>query len=528
MALSPLRTTLACVAVTLTSACVKWEDTRREIVTPLNQLVHVDYPLAMKSGDAEQVTRLFAPELVDWAAEDVREVVAPFSRIDHSRCVVYDSTPPDASGAVSTECVLRIDGVRSGERFTFEQARTLTARPTSGVDGAEWKIVGVETGYTAELHGGPVFVDEAAARGLNATNRSRGTPGRYGEVLTYVGSSGVAVGDVDGDGADDLLLLSGDRMRLFKNRDGQFEDVTEASGITTPDEGECRCAYFADIDNDGDQDLFAAMFLGEALLFENEGAGTFRRVPSSESGIVVTHGQTSSACFGDFDRDGDLDLVLANGNNIYVEHPEPERNGRNAYPDQYFENDGDGTFTDATRAAGLGETGWALACAVSDYDRDGDLDLFIANDLGLDLLYRNRGDGTFDEVAEGAGIVFPGSSMSADFGDLNGDGWPDLYVSGMASNSRWMLHQPGFPVPIAFPFSAMFRGFALEIMWQMFHGNRLYVNNRDGTFREVSKETRSDWLGWAWSAVFLDYDNDARLDIYCANGFWSGEETTDC
>ena len=74
----------------------------------------------------------------------------------------------------------------------------------------------------------------------------------------------------------------------------------------------------------------------------------------------------------------------------------------------------------------------------------------------------------------------------------------------------------------------LLRGYALSVMWQMFHGNRLYLNNHDGTFREVSKESRSDWLGWGWSAVFLDYDNDSFLDIYCANGFWTGKEATDC
>ena len=506
------------------TACTSWEDTRREIVTPLNRLVHVDYPEALGCGDTSQVTRLFAPDLENWAARDTRDITGRFSRIDRSRCVIHDSTPPDDTGAVRTECVLRIDGVSLGKRFTWEQERMITARP----EGGEWKITGIETGRTVNVPSATVFAEEATARGLIARNRSRGTPDRSGVLRTYVGSAGVAVADVDGDGTDDLLMLSGDRMRLFLNRGGKFEDVTASCGITTPEKGECRCGYFADIDNDGDQDLFVAMLLGDNLLFKNDGRGKFRLVPGHESGLLTTHGQTSSACFGDFDGDGDLDLVLANGNNIYVTDPDPERNARNGYPDQYFKNNGDGAFTEATEAAGLGETGWALACAVSDYDKDGDLDLFIANDIGIDVLYRNRGDGTFEDATLDAGFIYPGSSMSADFGDVNGDGWPDLYVSGMASNSRWLLRQPGFPVPIPFPINVLFRDYALGIMWHMFHGNRLYLNNRDGTFREVSKETRSDWLGWGWSAVFLDYDNDSFLDIYCANGFWTGKEATDC
>ena len=510
--------------VVLVASCASWEETRREIVTPLNQLVHFDYPQALRGGDTARTTSLFAPELQEWAMQDLMDITGRFSRIDRSRCVIYDSAPPDDTGAVRTECVLRLDGISNGASFTWQQDRVITARSVAG----EWKITGVETGHSISVPSATVFAEEAGARGLIAPNKSRGSLDRTGVFRTYLGSAGVAVGDADGDGADDLLMISGDRLRLFLNRDGQFENVTESSGIVTPDQGECRSGYFADIDNDGDQDLFVAMLEGENLLFENEGRGKFRSVPCSESGLVTTHGQTSSACFGDFDRDGDLDLVLANGNNVYLIDPDPERNARNGFADQYFRNNGDGTFVDATEEAGIGETGWSLACSVSDFDKDGDLDLYIGNDIGLDVLYANRGDGTFEDVTEDAGLTYPGASMSTDFGDVNGDGWPDLYVAGMASNSRWMLRQPGFPVPAPWPISWLFRGYVLDVMWQMFHGNRLYLNNRDGTFREESIASRSDWLGWAWSAVFLDYDNDGLLDIYCANGFLTGEDSADC
>jgi len=515
---------LQLLLVLCTAACVSWSDTKREIVTPLNRLVHSDYPAAIASGDAAQLTPLFAPELAEWAERDAREVTGSFSRLDRSRCVIFDTAPPDRTGAVRAECVLRLDGLVDGEPVTWEQDRVITAKPQDG----QWRIVAVEPGHTVRVSGGPVFAEESAARKLVARNRSRGTPDRNGGRQVYMGSAGIAVGDVDGDLDDDLLLVSGDRLSLFVNDGGVFEDVTASSGITTPETGECRCAYFADVDNDGDQDLFVAVMLGENALFVNEGERRFRRVEASESGLVTTHGQTSSACFGDFDRDGDLDLVLANGNNVYTTEPKPVRNARNGYADQYFRNRGDGTFVDATREVGIGATGWALACSVTDYDRDGDLDLYIGNDLGRDVFYENRGDGTFDEVASRAGLVYPGASMSTDFGDLNGDGWPDLYVSGMASNSRWILRQPGYPAPAPFPVDVLFRPWVLDVMWQMFHGNRLYLNNQDGTFREVSKEARCDWLGWAWTSLFLDYDNDGLLDIYCANGFLTGEKKDDC
>jgi hypothetical protein len=266
---------------------------------------------------------------------------------------------------------------------------------------------------------------------------------------------------------------------------------------------------------------------GPNRLFRNRGDGRFEDV-SRRAGVEGGTQWSTGAAWGDFDRDGDLDLVIVNGNNMGQVAPEPPYAAENGHSNQFFRNDGKGRFSAATEAVGLGNSGWGLACAVSDYDRDGDLDLFIANDVGLDVLYRNRGDGTFEDVSAAAGMVFHGSSMSADFADVNGDGWPDLYVAGMASNSRWILNQPGFPKPVSWPIGLLFADFIHRIMWEMFHGNRLYLNRGDGSFDEVSSETDCYWLGWAWSAVFLDYDNDARLDIYGVNGFYTGEQSHDC
>ena len=513
---------LPLVAVLLHSGCASWDETREQIVDPLNRLVHADYPQALLTGDPDQVAGLFSDELREWAVEDAHSMLDPFEFIDRSRCVIHASDPPGDDGSVRTECVLRLDGLKADGLCTFEQDRVITARPAA--DG--WRITAVEIGATREIATGSRFEDQATERGLIAVSRSRGMPDRSGTMQTYLGSSGVAVGDANGDGLDDLLLVSGDRLRLFLNDDGNFTETTAAAGIETPATGECRCAYFGDIDNDGDADLFVGMLEHPNLLFENLGGGRFREVPESESGLCSL-GHTSSACFGDFDRDGNLDLVVVNGNNIYLEHPDPPYAAKNGHADFYFKGSGDGRFVEATEEAGLGDTGWALACAASDYDRDGDLDLFVANDLGLDLLYQNQGDGTFRDVAGDAGIIYHGSSMSADFGDLNGDGWPDLYVSGMASNSRWVLNQPGFPLPAPIPIRWLFKGMILDILWEMFHGNRLYLNQGDGTFRDVSLETKSYWLGWAWSSLFLDFDNDGLLDIYGVNGFYTGEQAAD-
>ncbi|MCA8958117.1 MAG: VCBS repeat-containing protein, partial [Planctomycetes bacterium] len=491
---------------------------------PLNQLVHSEYPKALRAGDLERVVACFAPPLRDWARRDTEALLAGFARVDRSRCVIHNADPPAKGGSVLTRCELRLDGVdKDGVARTWQQERQITAAPVA--DG--WRITAVEAGPATEERPGVRFVEEAAARGLVATNHSRKTLNRAGEMQINLGTSGVAVGDVDGDGDDDVLLVSGDRLRLFRNDGGKFVDVTDASGIVTPPKGECRCAYFGDLDNDGDQDLFVGMLATDNLLFRNLGGGKFQLVPQSESGLRSS-GHTSSACFADFDRDGDLDLVIVNGNNMYLVVPDPPQDATNAHPNQFFRNDGTGHFRDATAEVGLGDTRWGLACAVSDIDRDGDLDLFIANDVGADVFYRNRGDGTFENATAAAGFRFHGSSMSAEFADLNGDGWPDLYVSGMASNSRWMLNMPGFPLPAPAVLTFLFRNRVVARVWEMFHGNRLYLNRRDGTFEEVSIPTRTYWLGWAWASICLDYDNDTNTDIYTANGMWTGENPKDC
>ncbi len=515
--------TIFLLALLVCPGCASWEKTRSDIVDPVNSLIHVEYPQSIRNRDTEGARALFAPSLREWASHDVAQLLQPFETLHRVRCIIHDATPPNKDGVVETQCVLRLDGTGPSGPVTWRQERVIRAQRI----GEQWRIISVTSGPVTLATPRTRFVDEAAERGLVATNRTRGLPDRWGRPQKYLGSGGVSVADIDGDNRDDILLISGDALRLYRNKEGSFVEATDHCGLRTPATGECRCAYFGDVDNDGDVDLFVGMLAADDQLYRNDGTGHFEIVDPSVSGLQPTQ-HTSSACFGDFDRDGDLDLVVISGNNMGQVTPDPPYAASNAHPNRYYRNDGRGHFTEATDAAGIGDTGWGLACAVSDYDLDGDLDLFVANDVGLDVLYQNQGDGSFENVSRAAGIVYHGSSMSADFGDVNGDGWPDLYVSGMASNSRWLLKQPGFPKPVWWPIGVLLGKHVLAVMWEMFHGNRLYLNQRDGSFAEVSAESRTDWLGWAWSSLFLDYDNDGRQDIYAANGFWSGEDSHDC
>jgi hypothetical protein len=503
--------------LSLGSGCASWETTRRELVMPINELIHVDYPAALAAKDASKLETLHAPGL----ALDLNEsLLSPFEWIDRARCAIREvRQSEDHAARQRAYCEVRLDGVATdGFDLGLEETQVLDCERRDG----RWRIVAREVTSRREVRDqGTSFRDETAERGLTFLNRSRGVIDRNGVIQRYPGSSGLGAGDVNGDGADDLLLVAGGRLSLFLNRDGRFEDVSNAWGIEAPETGECRSAYFADVDNDGDADLFVGMLNAENLLFRNDGE-RFHLVPESVSGLTSSQ-ETTSACFADFDGDGNLDLYVANGRNLSVHAPEPVYNAKNGTANQLFRGHGDGTFEDVTDAAEVGDTGWALGCAIADVDLDGDVDLYVANDFGFDVLYRNNGDGTFDDVTEEVGITFRNASMSADFGDVNGDGYPDVFASGMASNSRWIMTHAGFPLPAPFIINLLLPDEVIKVMWEMFHGNRLYLSQGDGTYREAGVETGTDYQQWGWGSIFLDYDNDGLLDIYGTNGFWTGD-----
>jgi hypothetical protein len=332
----------------------------------------------------------------------------------------------------------------------------------------------------------------------------------------------VAAADVDGNGFDDLVLASGSRVELFLNEGGYFERVSEAWGLgealPAPPPGLWTVVLPRDFDSDGRRDLFVAAEFGQPLLLHNTGAGF---VPVADSGLV-SHERTVGAVAADFDGDGNLDLYLANHESVYLRAPDLPH-ARNARPDQLFLGLGNGRFREATREAGLDNTGWSLAPVAVDYDGDGDVDLFVGNDFGYDALLRNDGSGHFEDVSEAAGIDRPVAAMSADWGDYDGDGDFDLFVSGMASESGWVLEVPDFRIRrVPWIVDALFRPYVRDAVRAWFRGNLIYENLGDGTFREFASESGAQRNGWGWGSVWLDFDNDGRLDVYASNGFLSG------
>jgi hypothetical protein len=393
----------------------------------------------------------------------------------------------------------------------------------------------------AEATPGVGFVDVTRAAGLASFRHVSGGGPDKNYIIEATGS-GAALVDYDNDGWLDAYLVNGSTWAalagrepppsaaLFhNNHDGTFIDVTAAAGVANGRWGQGVCA--GDFDNDGWPDLYVTNF-GRNRLYRNTGHGTFTDV--GEAAGVAVDGWSTGCAFGDYDGDGKLDLFVAGYINLdparlppappgtgavrKEESPAPEQRGMGAAyspglpyceyrgqpvmcgprglkgaPDHLFHNDGDGTFTDVSARAGVADTAgfYGFGVAFFDFDDDGRLDLFAANDSTPNYLYRNQGDGTFKDVsyASGAALDETGreqAHMGVAIGDYDNDGRDDIHVTNFADDS-----------------------------------NVLYHNEGNGLFSDVSYASgigrpSIPFLGWGTS--FLDYDNDGRLDLFVANG----------
>ena len=320
------------------------------------------------------------------------------------------------------------------------------------------------------------FEDVARKIGLDKTSGGRGT----------------AVFDYNGDGYLDVVISSGNAgCSLYRNNgDGTFTDVTVGSGLEDCVNTFSICV--GDYNNDGWDDLYITrlgFFPGESVLYRNNGDGTFTDV-TKDAGLQAW-GPVFTAEWVDYDCDGNLDLFVPNNQGRLFDRK---------IPDRLFHNNGDGTFTDVAEKAGLVSESPSIACAWGDYDNDGFPDLFLSSGLGRSQLFHNNGDGTFTDVSDAAGVDQISLGSVSFWCDYDNDGWLDL-VQTIWSPGEMVLDtlMLGEGPPDGEPM-------------------RIYHNNRNGTFTLKNRELGIDGCWGTMSGNAGDFNNDGHIDFLLGNG----------
>lgn len=511
---------LSVITLLAISGCRNWAETRDEVLRPIQTLLHRRLPATFESRDPVEMRPLYTQRAIDAGhllaslafLEGFQSVDYAYANIEHAQ---------DHGDSVVAEVHISVSGVAtSGQRRTVRETRQFTCTK----EGGTWRIDDAETVVTTTVPVAPVqYSEEAAQRGIVFRHQEGELPDPAGTMRRYVLGSGVAVGDLDRNGWEDVVLASAREVSVFLNDRGHFTAAPDSWGATGPYGETLTFTLLLDHDNNGYTDLLLGVQGGEPILFANDGT-RFTRVPHAG---ISGDGRAMAACAADFDGDGWTDVFVGCNEDPYWRAPEPMGEASNAKPDRLFLNNRDGSFRDATIDAGVGNTGWTLVCTAADYDRDGDMDIFVGNDFGLDVLYRNDGNARFENVAHEAGVDLPIASMCGDWGDFDGDGDLDLFVGGMASNSAWMIDHRAFPTPVPWVIDALFPKQVRREIRKFFYGNRMYVNRGDGTFTDESAATGTHNTLWAWGSLFYDSDNDGLLDLYGTNGFISGPNKDD-
>jgi hypothetical protein len=401
---------------------------------------------------------------------------------------------------------------------------------------------------------GPGFHEDSVEAGLKF--HMSFLPAEQGwdyKINPYDHGAGLAVGDFDGDGFDDVYFVNQlGANTLYRNRgDGSFEDVTQKAGVALGDRVGVA-ATFADYDNSGRQSLFVTSTRGGNVLFKNLGGGRFQDATKEAGLTLVGHCQT--AVFFDYDNDGRLDLLVTRT----ADWTSPQRDPKGHYypglgtiwdiasrpkeANVLYHNQGDGTFRDVSEKAGLKGHGWSVDAAVFDYDEDGYLDVLITNMFGASQLYHNRGDGTFVEVTRQTLGRTSWGGMGCKAFDFNNDGRLDALIVDMHSD-MWL---PSLNDPTARAIAvksqhtkyasvsgaaSLYPKFIPDVSEQerrlnetfainsdeVVFGNTFYKNLGGGRFEEMSDRAGLETF-WPWGIATGDFDNDGFEDVFVPAG----------
>lgn len=331
---------------------------------------------------------------------------------------------------------------------------------------------------------------------------------------------GVGVGDFNNDGLPDIFFCGNqvsDQLYLNKG-DFKFENITASAGIQADNSWSTGVAV-ADVNGDGWLDIYVSKFLfnDKALLanrlYINNKNNTFTE--SAAAYGIDDKGYSIQSNFFDYDKDGDLDLYVCNQPPNAANLRKQLGNKKHfQFTDRLYRNESNGKFTEVTEAAGITNFSFSLSATVSDLNKDGWLDIYVGCDYEEpDFYYQNNGDGTFTDVAHTALRHMSNFTMGSDIADFNNDGWADIYTPDMVAsdNLRLKSNMSGMN-PEKF-WSLAANGYHYQYMF-----NSLQMNNGNGTFSEIAQMAGASSTDWSWSALLSDLDNDGFKDLVVTNG----------
>ncbi|MBT8229429.1 MAG: VCBS repeat-containing protein, partial [Bacteroidia bacterium] len=341
-------------------------------------------------------------------------------------------------------------------------------------------------------------------------------------VYIYNGG-GVAIGDINNDGLDDIYLSSNQGMnKLYLNKGKMvFEDITNTSG-TADDKGWSTGVSMVDVNNDGLLDIYvckSASRNNNALrrnkLFVNQGNNKF--IESASAYGLADQGFSTQSYFFDYDKDGDLDMYLVNHRADFINNnamnPEIQRAIVPEFSDKLYRNDG-GRYNDVSAMAGIVNKNWDLSAAIADYNDDGWLDIYVCNDFTEpDQLWINNTIGGFEDKVLDHMDHISYYSMGSDVADINNDGKEDLIVVDMVSEDHKRSKQ-NMAAMSTFQFNTM----VANNYHHQYMANMLQLNRGQGVFSEIAHLAGVPKTDWSWAPLFADFDGDGNKDLFVTNG----------